>query len=90
MQFLRTERFNKDFQHLPVDIQGRTAKVLGLFLANRRHPSLHVKKMEGAPEIWELRVSDNDRITFQCVQEGALLRRIGTYNILRRTNSQQR
>ena len=84
MQFLRTERFHKDFQHLPADIQARTAKVLELLLVNRRHPSLHVKKMEGAPDIWELRVSDNYRITFQYVREGILLRRIGTHDLLRR------
>ena len=83
MQLFRTERFTKDFQHLPVDIQTRTAKVLELFLAHRRHSSLHVKKMEGAPDIWELRVSDNYRITFQLIREGVLLRRIGTHDLLR-------
>ena len=83
MQWFRTERFNKDFRYLPDDIQARTAKALELFLSNRRHPSLHVKKMEGAPDIWELRVSDNYRITFQYVHEGVLLRRIGTHDLLR-------
>jgi len=83
MHILRTERLKKDFQRLPADIQARTAKTLELFLANRWHPSLHVKKMEGTPDIWELRVSDNYRITFQFVEEGVLLRRIGTHNLLR-------
>ncbi|MBI4025676.1 MAG: hypothetical protein HY360_11900, partial [Verrucomicrobia bacterium] len=54
------------------------AKALVLFVANPRYPSLHVKKMEGAPDIWELRVSIHYRITFQFVQEGVLLRRVGT------------
>ena len=84
MQLFRTERFKKDFQRLPSDVQGRAAKALELFVANRRHPSLHVKKMEGTPDIWELRVSDNYRVTFQFVQEGVLLRRIGTHDLLRR------
>ena len=83
MQFLRTERFKKDFQHLPAEIQARTEKVLERFVANPRHPSLHVKTMEGAPGIWELRVSDNYRVTFQRFPGGVLLRRIGTHNILR-------
>ena len=83
MQFLRTERFKKDFQHLPADIQERTIKMLERFAANPRHPSLQVKKMEGAPGIWELRVSDNYRVTFQRFSGGVLLRRIGTHNILR-------
>ena len=83
MQFLRTERFKKDFQQLPVDVQERTIKALERFATNPRHPSLQVKKMEGAPGIWELRVSDNYRVTFQRFQGGALLRRIGTHNVLR-------
>ena len=83
MQLLRTERFKKDFKRLPADIQGRIGKALELFVAYSRHPSLHVKKMEGTPDIWELRVTDNYRMTFQFVQEGALLRRVGTHNVLR-------
>ena len=84
MQLFRTERFVNDFQRLPADIQARAAKALEFFLANQRHPSLHVKKMEGTPDVWELRVSDNYRITFQFVREGVLLRRIGTHDLLRR------
>ncbi len=83
MQLFRTERFKKDFKRLPREVHERTGKALELFLENPRHPSLHAKKMEGAPDIWELRVSDNYRITFQLVEDGILLRRIGTHNILR-------
>ncbi len=83
MQFFRTERFKKDFERLPRDIQVKLPPVLERFLANSRHPSLHVKKMEGVRDIWELRVTDNYRITFQFVREGVLLRRIGTHNVLR-------
>ena len=83
MQFLRTERFKKEFQQLPSDVQARAAKAVELFAENSRHPSLQVKKMEGAAGIWELRVSDNYRITFQRFQGGVLLRRIGTHNILK-------
>ena len=83
MQLLRAERFKKDFKRLPTEIQQRVMKALELFVANSRHPSLHAKNMEGAPDIWELRVTDNYRITFQFVQEGVLLRRVGTHNLLR-------
>jgi addiction module RelE/StbE family toxin len=83
MQLLRTERFKKDFKRLSAEIQERTGKALELFVSNPRHPSLNVKKMEGTPDIWELRVSDNYRITFQRVAEGILLRRVGTHNALR-------
>ena len=83
MQCFRTERFKKDFKRLPTEIQERVGKTLERFVSDSRHPSLHVKKMEGAPDIWELRVSDNYRVTFQFVQEGVLLRRVGTHNMLR-------
>ncbi len=83
MQFVRTERFKKDFKRLPHEVQQRTGKALGLFVSNPRHPSLHMKKMEGAPDIWELRATDNYRITFQFIQDGVLLRRVGTHNVLR-------
>lgn len=83
MQFVRTERFKKDFIRLPDEIQERVGISLERFLVNPRHPSLHVKKMEGTPHMWELRVSDNYRITFQFMQEAVLLRRVGTHNVLR-------
>lgn len=83
MQLLRTERFKKDFQHVPAEIQERTIKALERFVANPRHPSLQTKKMEGTPSIWELRVSDNYRVTFQRFPGGVLLRRVGTHNVLR-------
>ena len=83
MQLFRTERFKKDFQRLPTEIRQRTEKALELLVSNSRHPSLQVKKMEGTRDIWELRVTDNYRITFQFIQEGVLLRRVGTHNVLR-------
>ena len=83
MEIYRTGRFKKDFKGLPSNVQEQAAKTLEMFLANSRYPALRIKKMEGAPGIWEMRVSDNYRITFQFVDEGILLRRIGSHNILR-------
>ena len=83
MQLLRTERFKKDFKRLPNEILARASKALELFASNPRHPSLQAKKMEGALGVWELRVTDNYRITFQWIQGAALLRRVGTHNMLR-------
>lgn len=83
MQFLRTEQFKKDFHRLPSDLQARAVNALERFSVNPRHPSLQVKKMEGVPGIWELRVSENYRVTFHRFPDGVLLRRIGTHNVLR-------
>jgi len=84
MQILRAERFRKDFRRLPVDVQERLGRALEQFVANPRHPALRVKKMEGARDIWELRVSDNYRVTFEYCEGGVILRRVGTHDILRR------
>ena len=83
MQFFWTEPFKKDYKHLPLEVREKADQTLGRFSANPRHPSLHVKKMEGSKDIWEIRVTGNYRITFQFVREGVLLRHMGTHNILR-------
>ena len=83
IQLFRSDHFKKMFGKLPIDIQDRTGDTLERFLSNARHPSLHVKKMEGSPDIWEMRVTENYRITFQYVREGILLRKIGTHDVLR-------
>jgi mRNA-degrading endonuclease RelE of RelBE toxin-antitoxin system len=63
MIFRRTERFLKAFRSLPADIQKKTMKALTLFAENQRHPSLHVKKMVGYDDIWEVRVDLKYRFT---------------------------
>ena len=63
MIFRRTERFLKAFRSLPADIQKKTLKSLTLFGENQRHPSLHVKKMAGYDDIWEIRVDLKYRFT---------------------------
>ena len=83
MQVFRTERFKKDFKRLPHSIQEKLPDVLERLITSSRHPSLQVKKMEGVRDVWELRVTQGYRITFQFVREGILLRRIGTHDILR-------
>lgn len=83
MRLFRADRFKRDFRRLPREVQERVETSLERFVANSRHPSLQVKKMEGAPGIWELRVTDNYRLTFQFVEEGVILRRVGTHDVLR-------
>ena len=83
MQILRGERFKKDFKRLPREIQEKLPTALERFVDNFRHPSLHVKKMEGVKDIWEMRVTDTYRITFQFIAEGVFLRRVGTHDVLR-------
>lgn len=78
----RSERFKKNYKKLPLNIQERVDKTLRLFVTNPRHPSLQNKKMQGAEGIWEIRVTENYRITYEKVSQGVLLRRVGTHDIL--------
>lgn len=77
-------RFEKDYDALPSDVKESVDEKLRMFVSNQRHPSLRVKKMEGAQDIWEMRVTDNYRITFQMSKDSVILRRVGTHDILRK------
>lgn len=78
-----TKAFIKDYQKLPASIQKITDKNLALLLSNSNHPSLHVKRMNDPRNIWEGRVTDSYRFTFQVKGDICLLRRIGTHDMLR-------
>jgi mRNA-degrading endonuclease RelE of RelBE toxin-antitoxin system len=78
-----TKTFIKDYRKLPVNIQKITEKNLELLISNYKHPSLHIKKMNDPRNIWEGRVTDSHRFTFQVKGDTCLLRRIGTHDMLR-------
>ncbi len=69
MQFRRTERFKKAFRALPAPIREKAIKALRLLADNPRHPSLWVKKVQGTESIWEARVDQKYRFTFQFENE---------------------
>ena len=71
-------------RRLPKELRLKAYEKLALFLEDPSHPSLRVKKMKGTAAIWELSVTMNYRITFEVDGERVLLRRIGTYDVLRR------
>jgi len=78
-----TKTFIKEYRKLPANIQKLTDKNLGLLISNSKHPSLHVKKMNDPRSIWEGRVTDSYRFTFQVKGDTCFLRRIGTHDMLR-------
>ena len=84
MKLLLTERFRRDYSRLPTAIQDEVEEKLDLLLKNPRHPSLQVKKMQGTAGIWELRVTQGYRLTFQIERGSYLLRKVGSHDILRR------
>ena len=84
MKLSLTERFRRDYRRLPSDLQDQADQKLRMLLENPRHPSLQVKKMQGISGVWELRVTQGYRITFQMEGPQYLLRRVGSHDVLRR------
>ena len=83
MRIQTTKPFDRDYDSLPQGLKQRTNKQFTLLLENPRHPSLRIKKIKGHPTMWEGRITESYRFTFQIVGETYLLRRIGTHEILR-------
>jgi mRNA interferase RelE/StbE len=78
---IRTERFKKNVLELDKKTQKKLKKQLVFLMSDPRHPSLHVKKIKGTGSIFEARVNDSIRITFQFGQKNEiLLRVVGPHN----------
>ena len=83
-----TERFAKSFRLLPKNIQEKARKAFSLFKENPWHPSLRIKKIQGASDIWEGRIDEFHRFTFEYQtdpesgQEICVFRNIGPHGIL--------
>ena len=75
--------FLKYYRKIPEPVRLQTKKAIQLLEENPSHPSLGHKRMAGYEDIWELRVNINYRITYQKVGDTAILRKIGTHDLLR-------
>jgi mRNA-degrading endonuclease RelE of RelBE toxin-antitoxin system len=83
MKLFLTQSFIRDYQALPGHLQKTVDTQLKLFLDNRHHPSLKIKKMQDPRNIWEGRITEGYRFTFQVEGEVCILRRLGSHDILR-------
>jgi mRNA-degrading endonuclease YafQ of YafQ-DinJ toxin-antitoxin module len=70
-----TERFEKDFLRLTPELQKKVLKALRLLAENPRHPSLQTKPIQGARGIYEARIDQSHRFTFQRLPNDTLLLR---------------
>ena len=84
MKLLFTKTFIRDYRKLPQRIQKTADKQLELLLSNRNHPSLNIKKMQDPRDIWEGRVTESYRFTFQIKGDTYIMRKIGTHDILKK------
>ena len=87
MKYRRAESFRKDFEQLPKVIQEATRAKFQLFVEDRQHPSLRIKKMKGHDDIWEGHITREIVFTFheetdEETQELIIVfRRIGYHDI---------
>ena len=65
MKLRFTERADKDYADLPVDVRKAFAKQLRFLLANLRHPSLQAKKYSESMDVWQGRVTKGWRFYFK-------------------------
>ncbi len=83
MHIEATATFIRLYKKLPQELKEKTKKALRLLELNPRYPSLGHKKMAGQKDIFEIRLSENYRLTYQKINDTAYLRKIGTHNLLR-------
>jgi mRNA-degrading endonuclease RelE of RelBE toxin-antitoxin system len=80
VRFRRTERFATAYRSLSANVQRKVDKALRLLAADPRHPSLRLKKIEGADRIWEARVDRSHRLTLEIAEGCCLLRNVGKHD----------
>ena len=87
MKVQTTRLFDQDYAGLPEkfrdESQERVDKQLALLLTNPRHPSLRLKRVLGAADIWDVRVTRGYRMTLQLAGDTYILRRVGHHDVLR-------
>lgn len=78
------ERFKKAYKKLDPRIQGEVDESIEDLLKDVPPPGRQVKKMSGHhnPDIWEIRVTKNFRLTFERDGDAAILRNVGSHNLL--------
>ncbi len=82
MKIILSNSFGKDYKKLPFRIQKLLDEQLLMLLENSRYPSLRIKKVQGHRSIWEGRITQSYRFTFEKINDAYFIRRAGTHPIL--------
>ncbi len=84
MKVQRTDRFKKDYQKLPSDIQRQVDQKLRFLIRDPRHPSLRIHKLRGVEGLWEFSVTMNYRVLFEIEGEYYVLLGVGPHRVVDR------
>lgn len=81
IRLTRTERFKKSVLNLDQKTREKLKKQLKILISDPRNPSLRVKKIKGTRSIFEARVDNSYRFTFEFGEESEIiLRAVGPHN----------
>ena len=80
MRITRTARFKKAWKQLNEAEKTLALKAIKNLAMDVRYPALRAKKIKGARDIWEARVSRSLRLTFQIESDAIVLRNIGRHD----------
>jgi len=75
-----TERFAVAYARLPSHVQKKVDKALRLLDADFRHPSLRTRPIEGTRGIYEARVDQKHRMTYEREGDRLIMRTVGTHD----------
>jgi mRNA-degrading endonuclease RelE of RelBE toxin-antitoxin system len=75
-----TERFLRAYRKLPAHIRAKVDRALRLLDADFRHPGLHAKRIQGTRDIYEARVDQRYRLTYQRKGDMFILRNVGPHD----------
>ncbi len=82
MELNFTHKFKKDYKKLSPILQKQVDAKMILLTSNLSHPSLRVKKVKGCDDVYEGSISMHYRFLFSITEDGYIILRVGTYNIL--------
>ena len=80
MPLVFTKRFKKAYQQLPRPVQNKVKKALRLLDENQRYPSLRIKRIQGTDRLYEGRIDQKYRFSFEFDGEDILLRNVDNHD----------
>lgn len=80
MPIRHTERFDTQYERLPLVIQRNVHKALRLLDTDFRHPGLRSHPVEGAPGVYEAYVDIQYRLTYERRGDVLVLRNVDNHD----------
>ena len=84
---LISDEFQAGFDALPSSTRSRAERALSRLAENYAHPSLEAHRLQTAPDKWECKFTEGDRIIFEPVDASIRLWAIGNHSIIDRVRN---